>query len=311
MSGDTVVVLGASGFIGRHVCRQFALLGKTVLGLGHGHWGASGDWRAWGLSRWLEADITLETLAGLVGGDCLSALVHCAGSGAVAHAYRAPFDDYQRTVLSSAATLEFVRMRALKECRIVMASSAAVYGDQGDVDLAETSTRSPISPYGFNKVAAENLCDSYSRFFGVKASVVRLFSVYGEGLRKQLLWDAMNKFAQGKAEFFGTGHEVRDWIHVDDAARLLCAAAEAPQTAFEIYNGGHAKASIREVLTALANRVPGAPTPTFNGETHTGNPRRLAANCGHSQRELSWSPTVSLQEGLDRYAAWFEMTQHS
>jgi UDP-glucose 4-epimerase len=314
VSLNGAVVLGAAGFIGRYVCRELANQGFEVCGLGRGHWDRD-EWTEWGLSEWVERDIDLASLqqaASAVSASASPAIfVHCAGSGAVSHSYSAPFEDYQRSVLSTLSLLEYVHQCRTRGTRVVLTSSAAVYGDQGDVDLAETATRSPISPYGFHKVAAESLCDSYSRFFGVHVSIVRLFSVYGEGLRKQLLWDAMQKFARGEPAFFGTGHELRDWIHVEDAARLLCKAATKPQTAFEIYNGGHSHATTRTVLTALAARAGSALLPTFSGEAHTGNPRRLTANCGHARRKLDWNPSVGLDSGLLRYAGWFKSELHA
>jgi UDP-glucose 4-epimerase len=299
-----VVVLGAAGFIGRHVCRELAQQGHEVLGLGHGDWDAT-QRRSWGVAHWLEADITFDSIAKLVGGESPLAFVHCAGSGAVAFAYAAPLVDYERTVISTAAVLDFVRERGPADCRVVLASSAAVYGDQGDVDASENSTRSPISPYGFNKVAAEHLCDSYSRFFRVQTSVVRLFSVYGEGLRKQLLWDAARKFARAEPQFFGTGNEARDWIHVTDAARLLYAAAFEPQARFEIFNGGSVKATTAEVLTMLGVAMESKLVPAFTGDTHTGNPRRLTADYSHANRQLAWAPRIGLEEGIRAYANWY------
>jgi UDP-glucose 4-epimerase len=297
-----VIVLGACGFIGRHVCRRLSWEDFEVIGLGHGEWAAE-EWTLWGLSRWVKADITIESLAA-TGSRRVVALVHCAGTGAVSYAHAAPFDDYQRSVATAACVLEFARAHCGAEARVVLASSAAVYGDQGEVDLTETAMRSPISPYGFSKVAAENLCDVYSRFFEVQSSVIRLFSVYGEGLRKQLLWDAMRKFSAGERRFFGTGNELRDWIHVEDAASLMCAAVSAPQASFEVFNGGHVKATTREVLAALADRSGGS-EPAFTGETHAGNPRRLTANWQHAARQLGWRPQVDLETGLARYVQWF------
>lgn len=305
MSTGRVVVLGAHGFIGRHTCRALAARGLQVCGLGHGSWNVS-EWSAWGLSRWIQGDIDAASLAATIGDQPAHLFIHCAGSGTVSHSYAAPFDDYQRSVATTAALLEFVRARCPNRPRVVLASSAAVYGDHGEVDLAEAIRRSPVSPYGLHKLMAEDLCDEYSKFFGLRISVVRLFSVYGEELRKQLLWDAANKFALGNAQFFGTGRELRDWLHVDDAAELLIAAGIADaQAHFELYNGGGSQATTSEVLVQLGRLLGHSSPPIFNGETHIGNPRRLTANGSHAQCQLGWMPRVDLEQGLRRYARWF------
>ena len=299
------VVLGAAGFVGRHVCRKLASLGVEVVGVGHGDW-EQPEWQSWGLSQFVSADINPQTLAGLKLPCAPSSIIHCAGSSAVSFSYAHPLSDFQRAVDTTAAALDWMRTTAAPDCRLVMVSSAAVYGDQGDVDLSETMTHAPISPYGFHKVMAETLCNSYSRFFGLNVSIVRLFSVYGSGLRKQLLWDAANKFARGESRFFGTGHELRDWIHVDDAAALLCAAATAPQASYEIYNGGHDKLTTSDILARLAADLDGSPQPVFTGETHSGNPRRLTSDSSHARRQLGWAPVIDMNTGLRDYAAWFD-----
>lgn len=298
------VVLGAAGFIGRHTCSRLARLGIEVHGVGHGRW-TEDAWSKWGIVRWSDCSIDKESLDSAVGDDRPQLYVHCAGGSAVSESYASPLADFHRSVSTTAALLEHVRNQSGARARVVLTSSAAVYGDQGDVDLTETSTRSPVSPYGFNKLSAENLCDSYARFFGVDVSVVRLFSVYGEGLRKQLLWDALNKLSRGESEFFGTGNELRDWIHVEDAATLLCAAALAPQAHFDVFNGGHVKATTREVLSRLAAQFDISTQPRFTGTAHTGNPRRLTAECGHAHRQLGWRADIGLEQGLARYAKWF------
>jgi UDP-glucose 4-epimerase len=299
------LVLGGQGFIGSHACRMLAGQGFVVSGIGHGTWAAD-ELARWGIADWTAGDIDLAALRRVPDSAAIDVVVHCAGGGAVARSYAAPLDDYERSVASTAALLEFVRADLGGRPRVVMASSAAVYGDQGEVDLSESATRSPVSPYGFHKVAAENLCDSWSRFFGVRVSVVRLFSVYGEGLRKQLLWDAVNKLSRGDRRFFGTGHELRDWVHVEDAARLLCLAATADgQDNIEIYNGGHAHHATSDVLGELARLLGSSDAPVFTGETHVGNPRRLTANSRHAHRQLGWRPEIGLHEGLRRYVDWF------
>lgn len=303
MSRPRAIVVGAAGFIGRHTARILATQGCEVIGIGHGCW-TEEDARGYGIEQWINADITLEGLSRLALPRPVDCVIHCAGSGAVSFSYAAPWEDFQRATATSAAVLEWIRTQATRP-RLVLVSSAAVYGDLGDTDATETSTRSPISPYGFHKLLAEMLCESYSRFFEIPVSIVRLFSVYGEGLRKQLLWDALNKFSRGEGEFFGTGHEIRDWLHIDDAARLLSAAALMPQSRFEIYNGAHQQATTAQLLQQLASvSFPGTKV-RFNGETHTGNPRRLTGDFSHAGRLLTWKPEVDLADGLRRYTEWF------
>lgn len=303
----TALVTGAAGFVGRHTALHLSQHGYRVIGIVHGDW-TQPEWSRWGISDWLRADVELTSLSKLGQPAGLSAIVHCAGGSTVSRSYSDPHADYERSVSSTAAVLEFSR-RLGSHPRVVLASSAAVYGDQGDVDVTENATRSPISPYGFSKLAAENLCDTYSRFFDVPVSIVRLFSVYGEGLRKQLLWDAMLKYAAGKPQFLGTGNDLRDWIHVSDAAELLYLAATAAQTSFEVYNGGHTKATTREVINGLARLIGNVEPPFFNGETHAGNPRRLTSNCAHARRQLNWEPATQLRDGLARYVAWYNEAQ--
>lgn len=300
-----VVVLGAAGFIGRHVSRALSLMGLHVLGLGHGDW-QENEWRGWGLSGWLEADISFDALGRLPLNGLPCSIFHCGGSGSVSYSFAHPLLDFQRSTQSTAEVLEWVRIHAAGMCRVVLVSSAAVYGDQGDTNATENSILSPISPYGFHKMAAESICNSYSRFFSIPISIVRLFSVYGEGLRKQLLWDALNKLHNGKSQFFGTGNELRDWIHVDDAARLLVLAGLSSQSTFEIYNGGFEQVTTRDLLTRIGEAYGHDQPIVFNGEINNGNPYRLTSQFSHATRLLDWNPTICLRDGIERYVVWFK-----
>jgi UDP-glucose 4-epimerase len=274
-----------------------------VLGLGHGDWALS-DLSRWGLSRWVSGDIGVEGLNKLVQNDVPSSVVHCGGSGAVSFSFSNPIEDFQRAAETTAVVLDWIRLRCPKACRFVLVSSAAVYGDQGDTDFSESSVRLPVSPYGVHKLTAEILCESYSRFFGVSSSIVRLFSIYGEGLKKQLFWDAIIKFRNGKSQFFGTGNELRDWLHVEDAARLLALASLKQQSIFEVYNGGGEHATVKSVVGELAKVVGHEGEMTFDNKNHQGNPHRLTSNSSHAAEVLGWKPEINLLDGVLRYGLW-------
>ena len=104
------------------------------------------------------------------------------------------------------------------KAQLIYPSSPAVQGEHTNTPIKEDYVGKPASPYGYHKKIVEDLCQSYSEKYSLKISVVRLFSVYGNGLKKQLLWDAYNKirYSSKEVEFWGTGEETRDFIHIED-----------------------------------------------------------------------------------------------
>jgi UDP-glucose 4-epimerase len=297
-----VLVTGANGFLGRHVARLFADKGHTVLGTGHGNWSQE-EWESWGLSEWRCADVTLHELKRYARAPTI--LVHCAGGGSVPFSIEDPLSDFKRTVETTAHVLEYVRTVA-PSCRIVYPSSASVYGSVKQLPIREDCGAAPISQYGVHKLMAEQLVASYARQFGTLASIVRLFSVYGRGLRKQLLWDACRKFAHGDNQFMGTGNEIRDWLHVEDATELLLAAAAHASPKCPIVNGGSGEGtSVRDVLCHLGSCfLQSTLRPTFSGAQRRGDPPSYIADI-EASRSWGWLPKVRWKRGVEDYAAWW------
>jgi len=230
----TVCITGAFGFIGRNTAKHYAEKGWQVTGIGHGTWGRS-EWKTWGLANWHAADITLDTLVTYAGKP--NTIIHCAGSGSVSFSIDHPFQDFQRTVDTTAAVLEFSRIYNPSGC-IVNLSSAGVYGNTNKIPIKESSELKPISPYGTHKKIAEDLCLSYAKHHGIKVTTLRFFSIYGEALRKQLLWDACMKLKNNETASFGSGKEIRDWLHINDAVSLIFEAARSASADAPIINGG-------------------------------------------------------------------------
>lgn len=296
-----VLVTGAYGFIGRHVARHYASAGWQVTGIGHGSWARS-EWQQWGIAEWHTADISLESL--LIYAGQPDVVVHCAGSGSVGFSMSNPYQDFQRTVQTTAAVLEFVRLYA-SAARVVYPSSGAVYGVAHRFPTPETDPLLPASPYAAHKLIVEQLCASYARNFGIAAVVVRLFSVYGKGLRKQLLWDACQKIAAGMHEFFGTGTETRDWLHVNDAASLLQVAGEHADASCPVVNGASGVAvRVHDVLQELYAALGKKGGPVFSGNARVGDPAHFHADISRITA-WGWQPEKTWEDGVHEYADWF------
>ncbi len=300
----TAFVTGASGFLGRNVARCLAEHGFHVSGIGHDNWQGRPP-SEWGIDFWRTADVTLGVLEELAHNAGEPAVIaHCVGGASVAFSLDHPREDFHSTVSTALDVLEFARRRAPR-VRVVYPSSAAVYGQANVTPLRETAPLAPISPYGLHKRMVEDLFIYYSAHWKVPAAVVRFFSLYGEELRKQLLWDACNKARNGKFSFFGTGDELRDWLHVSDAAQLLCLAVENACVHCPILNGGTGKGlTIREVLTQLGLLWSPRLVPEFSKISKLGDPCHLVAEIGRAQ---SWGfvPKVELASGLAGYVSWF------
>jgi UDP-glucose 4-epimerase len=302
MRQQVVIITGAQGFLGRHVAKAFHQEGAYVLGLGHGLWSQS-EWNIWGLSEWYAGDVTIDNF--LRCSRKPDVIVHCAGGGSVGFSMQNPAADFRRTVETTSQALEYMRVHAL-EAKFVYPSSAAVYGNAGTSPISENQPPAPVSPYGVHKHMAECLCRLYADQFGVKAAVVRLFSVYGPELRKQLLWDASKKLCQGNMEFPGTGAETRDWLHVHDAAALLLEAAKFADQSCPVVNGGRGEpVTVRHIIEILMKQLSITGEPIFSGETRKGDPKKLVADIT-SLKFWSWNATISLESGIAGYVSWLK-----
>lgn len=298
MTAKVALITGAAGFVGRYVTREFAAGGYKVFGMG---WGKFQDYMKWGLSSWREAEISLETLGEFAGK--LDVIVHCAGGASVEYSVEHPRQDFSMTVDSASCVLEFLRLRC-PECRLVYPSSAAVYGQTKAVPISESTTFNPVSPYGVHKSLVETLCRMYASRYGLSISIVRLFSIYGKGLRKQLLWDACNKFSQDNAEFFGSGEEVRDWLHVTDAAKLLFLAHRHASNKCPVVNGGAGVGvMVKDVVRFLASVWEVQKEPVFTSVRRTGDPDVLLADSSLAE-SWGWKPSVGWQKGVAEYVRW-------
>jgi UDP-glucose 4-epimerase len=303
-----VWITGANGFIGRYLARQLADAGYAVHGIGHGAIHESDKLRL-GLQSWLNGEIDAANLNAMaVANGPPSKIFHLAGGSSVGLSIAQPFEDFYRTVTSTARLLEWIRGSA-PQCHVIAASSAAVYGSGHAGAISEEAAVTPISPYGQHKLMMEQLCSSYATSFGLRSPVVRLFSVYGPRLRKQLLWDICSRLAQGKTELVlgGKGNEIRDWTDVRDVVRLLTKVAELPKVeAFRVINGGSGRGtSVVEIANLLVRHWDRDITVRFSGAARVGDPFCLLADDARL-REIAFDWSIPIDRGLADYVRWFK-----
>ncbi len=300
-------VTGAKGFIGCHLSLRLANQGTVVGGVGHGLWDVK-DAAVWGVSQWINGAVelsNLDLLASYIGTP--DVIYHLAGGSSVGPSIAAPKEDFSRTVNSTMEVLEWMRRKA-PQASLLLSSSAAVYGAGHTQAISESSPVSPYSPYGYHKYLAEQLLESYAKSYGLRTSIVRLFSVYGTRLRKQLLWDLCQRFKEcpTKISLGGFGSELRDWLHVTDAVNHMVFLGQAANEDCLVVNAGTGYGvTVKEVATIVRDCWELDTKIEFSGQSRAGDPQYLVADTQYSN-SLGLNTEVQLADGIREYVEWFK-----
>jgi UDP-glucose 4-epimerase len=302
---QNVLVTGFSGFIGREICAQLDAVGARVIKMGRNATSRNGEGVSAASLQWI-GDITLDAL--LAHAESPDVIIHCASGSSVAASVADPRADFIKSVPCINDVLAFMRLRC-PNAKLVFASSAAVYGAVHAGTITEEVPSAPLSPYGLHKRICEEFLHFHAQTYDLKVAIVRLFSIYGEGLKKQLLWDACRKISSENPVFSGTGDEVRDWLHVSDAASLMLAAAQHASVSAPVCNGATGKGvSVREILQALASNLDDNAVLQFDGSLRPGDPQSLVGS-NLRARSWGWSAQVDWRDGVRRYADWYRGLQ--
>jgi UDP-glucose 4-epimerase len=294
----TILILGSEGFIGGHCVDHFLATGYTVYGVDlyeqpsrKYHYTKIGR-----LSPEFEELFASKTF---------DAAINAAGSGNVPYSMTHPVADFEANCLDTIRLLDAIR-RNQPACKYIHLSSAAVYGNPERLPVHEEDRLSPMSPYGSHKLLSEHLCREYHLLYQLSTSVVRPFSVYGPGLKKQLFWDPYQKTlnASGRIELFGTGKESRDYIYVKDLVRGLEAILKEGRLQGEIYNlASGMETSIEQAVIHFFNAMQIKPDYYFNGIVREGDPLNWRADVSKMEA-LGFSCKYDLQQGMERLSTW-------
>lgn len=304
-----VLVTGAAGFIGSHLVDRLLAGGREVIGVDSftGYYSRARKESNLAAAsrlpgfRMVEGDLLGLDLDELLRG--VDGVAHLAGEPGVRRSWGNGFPRYlERNVHCTQRLLEAASRRGIG--RFVHASSSSVYGSVRGGAVCEDHPRRPISPYGFSKLAAENLVEMYGREMGVPGTVLRYFTVYGPRQRPEM---ALSRFVSaalrgGKARVLGDGEQSREMTHVSDAVSATVAALDSTTTG--AYNvGGGMRATVNELL-GMVRRSVGSDFETIYLPPARGDARSTWADLGKTARELGYEPRVGLEEGVRSQVEW-------
>jgi UDP-glucose 4-epimerase len=301
MALKKIVITGVNGFIGRHGARHFKSKGFEVYGIDSGpeEHAPMSDLMSYRRTRLPSAALD-EVLAE----TCPAAFVHCAGRASVPLSVSDPKTDFYSGPVLTWEVLDAIR-RCSPATRFVFLSSAAVYGTPASLPVAESAPVAPISPYGAHKHQSEIICKEFHDMFGIASASLRIFSAYGAGLQRQVMWDLCHQaLTRQSIAAQGTGAESRDFVHVRDICGAIeCVLSIAP-LAGEVYNlGSGAETSVNELAAMIASALsPGCPVD-FSGIVPHGTPLNWCADISRL-RELGFRPSVGIEDGVRHYAEW-------
>lgn len=298
-NGMRVLITGGAGFLGAALANRLLGEGHTVLAL---------DDLSAGDSRRLDAAVLLTrgdvrdvpklwTL--LQGVDCV---YHLAARVRVPESIYYPNDYNAVNVGGTVAVMEAMRDTGVR--RVVFASSAALYGEQGHQPVHEQQMANPNSPYGVSKIAAEYYVSTLGALYDIETVSLRIFNAYGPGQElppsyppviPQLLKQALTG---GSLVIFGDGSQTRDFVFVDDVIDALVLAATATDINRAVINVGCGQEVSINGLADQVARVTGQRINVLHTLGQSSGVSRLVADIGLARQALGWTPRTGLEQGL-------------
>ena len=313
---QTVLVTGAAGFIGSHLCEALLARGDSVVGIDNfdpfydrslkdanlDHIRAAGDGFAFAELELNDA----EPLADLLAEHKPETIVHLAAKAGVRPSIEDP-PGYARANVSATATL-MDAARAAGAKRLVIASSSSVYGNNEKTPFSEDDpVEHPISPYAATKRSCELIAHTHHHLTGMPVAMLRFFTVFGPRQRPDL---AINKFmrlvAAGKPiTMFGDGSTSRDYTFIDDIVRgILAAMARVDDHGYRIWNlGGDHPMRLDELIAAIGETV--GKDPIIDQQPmQPGDVDRTWADLTRAKAELGYECRTPIRDGLAAQWGW-------
>jgi UDP-glucose 4-epimerase len=294
-AGTSVLVTGGAGFIGSHIADMVVDHADVRIldDLSRGSRDHVPD-----QATLIEGDIRDEDTVERAM-DGIDFLFHEAGLVSVPESLERPMDCHE---INGTATVRLLEAGRRNDSRVVIASSAAIYGHPGHVPVPEDASKDPQSPYGIEKLSADHYVQTYAAQYGLDAVALRYFNVYGprqsggqySGVISAFVDQARNG---GPITVEGDGEQTRDFIHVDDVvdANLRAATIDSAETAFNVGTG--TSVTINELAETVRD-IFDADVPITHVDPRPGDIRHSKADISRARRELDFDPSIQLADGL-------------
>lgn len=294
-----ILIIGSKGFIGSHLVRYFKTRAYQV-------------WECdvlvdYVTTNYIQVDCTNANFQQVFENNSFDVCINCSGAASVPDSLNNPERDFFLNTVNVFDILNSIR-RYNKACKFINLSSAAVYGNPIELPIKEQFEVNPISPYGKHKLMAEMLCEEFYSDFGLQTCSLRIFSAYGDGLKKQLLWDISQKMKKTSTlEMFGSGLETRDFIHVEDIAQVVELVLKSDKFKADVINVGNGQeVSIREIVELFIQKNKSwKGEVVFSGANRKGDPIHWAADISLIKL-LGYKQSVKLEEGIKQYIQWVQ-----
>ena len=318
-----VLVTGAAGFIGYHVCQHLLERGETVVGVDN-----LNDYYAVSLKQarlmrledkqgfsFVRADIAdAEAMAGLAADhDSIDRVVHLAAQAGVRYSLEHPFVYAQSNVVGHLAILELCRhLEGFKH--LVYASSSSVYGGNTKLPFSvEDRVDKPMSLYAATKRADELMSHAYSDLYGIPATGLRFFTVYGPWGRPDmaayLFTDAIYKGQP--IRLFNRGEMERDFTYIDDIVAGVVGCLDHPPSGeggdmlHRLYNIGNNRPEKVMRLIELIEQELGRKAEKILEPMQPGDVPRTYADIDATTADFGFRPKTSLDEGVRAFVKWY------
>ncbi len=312
---ESILITGGAGFIGSHLAQRLLQEGKRVAIVDNldeyypaeykranlAEIAASGDF------QFYPVDIRDgEKLQEAFSDFKPDAVIHLAARPGVRMSFAQPEAYTSINVLGTTQVLEISRQTGVE--RVVFASSSSVYGHSSRAPFGEDANIAhPLSIYAATKVAGEALAFTYSHAYNLPVVCLRLFTVYGPRQRPDL---AIRKFSGiilegGELPIFGDGSLERDYTYIDDTVDGILLALRSPGK-FDVFNIGNSHPIRIDAMVKILGEALEMPVRCKFMPTPPGEMLLTHADLSRAQQVLGYSPKVSFEEGVCRFADWLK-----